>query len=207
MENIFGSFRQLRRSRIQGRGGGKPEDDRGKVLFGVLAFMMSESLVFMSFITAYIGLRLSTSPWQPPGVSGPKLSSETIITSVVLLSSSLVIYLAERALKRRKVNRFRWLWATTTAMGAYFLYGEVKDWLSEDFSLSTGAIGGTFYIITGFHGLHVFVGMLLQTIMLFRSFIRGNYDKGHYGVTAVSWFWHFVDAIWVIVFSIFFLWR
>ncbi|MBV8884087.1 MAG: heme-copper oxidase subunit III [Chroococcidiopsidaceae cyanobacterium CP_BM_RX_35] len=182
------------------------DDERGKVLFGVASFLISESLIFLAFIVAYVALRLSSDNWLPAGVSPPKLDTSTIIHSVVLVSSSLVIYLAERALARRQLNRFRLLWLTTSAMGAYFLSGEVQDWLKEKLTLSTGEIGGPFYIITGFHALHVTVGILLQTIMLVRSFIPHNYEKGHYGVTAVSLFWHFVDGIWVVVFSIFYLW-
>jgi cytochrome c oxidase subunit 3 len=91
-------------------------------------------------------------------------------------------------------------------MGAYFLSGEVQEWLGLNFGLSTGTVGGTFLILTGFHGVHVTVGILLQTIMLIRSFIPGNYNKGHYGVTVVSLFWHLVDAIWVVLFSLFYLW-
>ena len=182
------------------------DDERGKVLFGVASFLISESLIFLAFIVAYIALRLSSSNWLPPGVSPPKLDSSTIIHSVVLISSSFVIILAERFLARRKLAPFRLLLLTTSAMGAYVLSGEVQDWLKEDLKLSTGEIGGPFFIITGFHALHVTVGMLLQMIMLIRSFIPHNYDKGHYGVTAVSLFWHFVDGIWVVVFSIFYLW-
>ncbi len=189
-----------------GEGGFFSDDERGKVLFGVTSFLISESLIFLAFIVAYTALRLSSANWLPPGVSPPKLESSTIIDSVVLLSSSLVIYLAERALARRQLNRFRLLWLTTSAMGAYFLVGEVQDWLKQELKLSTGEIGGGFYIITGFHALHVTAGILLQTIMLVRSFIPHNYDRDHYGVTAVSLFWHFVDGIWVVVFSLFYLW-
>ena len=183
------------------------DDERGKVLFGMTAFLTSESLVFVGFFLAYTALRFTSTNFLPAGVSLPKLDTSTIIDTVVLLSSSFVIFLAERALARRKLNLFRLLWLTTSAMGAFFLSGEVQDWLKEELKLSTGEIGGPFFIITGFHALHVTVGILLQTIMLIRSFIPHNYDKGHYGVTCVSLFWHFVDGIWLIVFTLFYLWR
>lgn len=197
------------RQRFWPTDGGRPDDEEGKTLFGFTVFLLSESVIFLSFIMTYIILRTTTSQWLPPGVKGPQLSASTIIETVVLLSSSLVIYFAERALSRHKINQFRLLWLATSVMGAYFLQGEVKEWLrdSKDFVLSTGTVGGTFYLLTGFHGLHVMTGILLQMLMLLRSFIPGIYNKGHYGVTSVSLFWHFVDAIWVIVFSIFYLWR
>lgn len=188
-------------------GGGNTEDHHGKTMFGFTVFLLSESIVFLSFFLTYIALRLTHSNWLPSGIKGPELSSAVIINTVILLSSSLVIQPAENALKRHKINQFRWLWLITSAMGVYFLVGEVKEWLGLDFGLSTGLVGGTFYLLTGFHGLHVLSGIILQMIMLVRSFIPGNYNKGHVGVSATTLFWHFVDVIWVILFSLLYLWR
>lgn len=188
-------------------GGGRAHDHRGKSMFGFTVFLLSESIIFVSFFITYIALRLTTPNWLPPGVKGPELSTSVIINSVVLVSSSFVIYFADRALERRKLNQFRLLWLTTSAMGAFFLFGEIKEWLGLDFGLSTGLVGGMFYLLTGFHGLHVFSGIILQMIMLFRSFIPGNYNNGHFGASATSLFWHFVDVIWLILFSLVYLWQ
>lgn len=188
-------------------GGGNHEDEHGKGMFGFTVFLLSESIIFVSFFVSYIALRSTTPQWLPPGVKGPELSGSVIIHSVVLLSSSVVIQLAERALKRRQLNKFRLLWLLTSVMGAYFLVGEVQEWLGEDFGVSTGLVGGMFYLLTGFHGLHVLAGILLQILMLARSFIRGNYNKTHFGVSATTLFWHFVDGIWVILFSLLYLWQ
>ena len=188
-------------------GGGQAHDHDGKGMFGFTVFLLSESIIFISFFVSYIALRLTTETWLPPGIKGPELSGSVIIHSVVLLSSSLVIQWAERALKRRKLNQFRLLWLLTSAMGAYFLVGELQEWLGLDFGISTGLVGGTFYLLTGFHGLHVLTGIILQLLMLARSFIPGNYNKSHFGVSATTLFWHFVDGIWVILFSLLYLWR
>lgn len=140
-------------------------------------------------------------------VKGPELSTFVIINTVVLLSSSFVIQAAENALKRNKIKKFRRLWLLTSGMGIYFLVGEAIEWHNLDFGLTTGLVGGTFYVLTGFHGLHVLSGVVLQTIMFARSFIRGNYNKSHFGVSATTLFWHFVDVIWVILFSLIYLWQ
>ena len=182
------------------------EQKKSNVLFGVTIFLLSESIVFISFFLVYIILRLSTDLWLPPGISGPELSLPVWINTIVLLSSSLVIYLAEKALKKQKIVGFRLLWLTTSVMGTYFLAGTFKEWQSLDFGLSTGLVGSTFYLFTGFHALHVFAGIFLQMLMLVRSFIPGNYNRGHYGIISVSLFWHFVDGIWVILFSLLYLW-
>ncbi|MEA5508742.1 heme-copper oxidase subunit III [Crocosphaera sp. UHCC 0190] len=183
------------------------EGKKGNLLFGVTVFLLSESMVFVSFFLTYIILRLSTKQWLPSGVLGPQLSITIIINTIVLLSSSLVIYLAERAIKKYKLVRFRLLWLTTSVMGTYFLVGTFKEWQGLDFGLSTGLVGATFYLFTGFHALHIIVGIFLQMLMLVRSFVRGNYNRGHYGVISVSLFWHFVDGIWIILFSLLYLWQ
>lgn len=188
-------------------GGGQAEDHHGKGMFGFTVFILSESIIFISFILTYVALRTTHSDWLPPGVKGPDLSTQVIIASIILLSSSLVIQPAENALKRNKLGIFRALWFTTTLMGAYFLVSEGIEWSKLNFGLDTGIVGETFYLLTGFHGLHVFTGITLQTIMLIRSFLPGNYNQGHVGVSMVTLFWHFVDAVWIILFSILYLWR
>jgi len=188
-------------------GGGSHEDHHGKGMFGFTIFLLSESIIFVSFFVTYTALRLTHHDWLPPGVSGPDLSTSIAINTAILLSSSVVIQFAERALSRRQLNKFRGLWLTTSLMGAYFLVGEGIEWSHLDFGITTGLVGATFYILTGFHGLHVFSGIILQIVMLIRSFIPGNYDRGYFGVSAATLFWHFVDGIWVIVFSLLYLWR
>lgn len=187
-------------------GGGNPEDEHGKGMFGFTVFLFSESIIFLSFFATYIALRLTTTPWLPPGVPGLEVVKPGINTAV-LVSSSFVIYFAERALKRHKLNQFRWMWLLTSAMGSYFLIGQAMEWNHLTFGLTTGLFGATFYLLTGFHGLHVLTGILLQLLMLVRSFRRGNYDSGHWGVSATALFWHFVDVIWIILFSLLYLWQ
>lgn len=187
--------------------GGRAHDEHGKGMFGFTVFLLSESIVFLSFILTYVALRLTTKEWLPPGVKGPELSSSVIISTIVLLSSSIAIQFAERALSHRHLDKFRLLWFATSAMGTYFLVNQAIEWSHLDFGLSTGLVGGTFYVLTGFHGLHVFTGVLLQLLMLVRSFLRGNYNKGYLGQSMVTLFWHFVDGIWVILFSLFYLWQ
>ncbi|MGE5660237.1 MAG: cytochrome c oxidase subunit 3 [Actinomycetota bacterium] len=187
-------------------GGGSHEDHHGKGMFGMTVFLLSESIIFLSFFFTYVVLRLTTPEWFPPGISGPEPSPFVILNTVILLSSSVVIQLAERALSRHHLVKFRWLWLITALMGSYFLVGQGIEWSHLDFGLRTGLMGATFYILTGFHGLHVLSGVILQVIMLVRSLIPGNYNKGHFGVSATTLFWHFVDGIWVILFSLLYIW-
>ena len=102
---------------------------------------------------------------------------------------------------------FRALWLLTMAMGAYFVFGQDVEWRGLAFTLQDGVFGGTFYLLTGFHGLHVITGILLMGLMLWRSFRPGNYEGGEAGVTMVSLFWHFVDVIWILLFALLYLWQ
>ena len=187
-------------------GGGDATDHHGKGLFGFVVFLLSESAVFASFFTAYLALRLTTQPWLPPGVPNLEIAKPAISTAV-LVSSSFVIYFAERSLKRGNLTQFRLLWGLTSAMGIYFLAGQAIEWSHLPFGVKTGLFGATFYLLTGFHGLHVLAGIVLQILMLVRSFLPGNYDRTHFGVSAASLFWHFVDVIWLALFSMLYLWK
>ena len=179
------------------------EDHR---LFGFIVFLLSESVIFLSFFVGYIVYKTTALDWLPAGVKGLEVR-EPLINTIILVSSSFVIYLAERFLQAKNLWGFRAFWLLTMAMGSFFLYGQAVEWGGLPFSFTDGLFGGTFYLLTGFHGLHVMTGVLLQGIMLVKSFMPGNYDRGEVGVTATSLFWHFVDVIWIILFILIYLWQ
>ncbi|NEQ65979.1 MAG: heme-copper oxidase subunit III [Symploca sp. SIO2D2] len=181
-------------------------DEAGNSMFGFIIFLLSESVIFLSFFVGYIVYKTTTLDWLPAGVTGLEIK-EPAINTVVLVSSSFVIYFAERFLHKENLWGFRIFWLLTIAMGSYFLYGQAVEWQGLSFGFTDGVFGGTFYLLTGFHGLHVLTGVLLQLLMLGRSFIPGNYDGGEFGVAATSLFWHFVDVIWIILFALIYLWQ
>jgi cytochrome c oxidase subunit III len=181
-------------------------DAAGNSKFGFIVFLLSESVIFLSFFTGYIVYKTQTADWYPPGVSGLE-THDPRMNTIVLVSSSFVIYVAERYLHDKKLWGFRLFLLITMGMGAYFLYGQAVEWRSLPFSYQSGLFGGMFYLLTGFHGLHVLTGIVLQGIMLGRSLIPGNYDNGYFGVEATSLFWHFVDVIWIILFVLLYVWQ
>ncbi|MEA5532755.1 heme-copper oxidase subunit III [Crocosphaera sp. XPORK-15E] len=187
-------------------GHGHEHDAEGNSLFAFIVFLLSESIIFLSFFTGYVVYKTTTIDWLPAGVTGLEIK-EPAINTVVLVSSSFVIYIAEQFLERRQLWGFRLFLLATMAMGTYFLVGQAIEWQGLEFGFTSGVFGGMFYLLTGFHGLHVFTGILLQTIMLGRSFYPGNYDNGHFGIMATSLFWHFVDVIWIILFVLLYLWQ
>lgn len=175
-------------------------------MFGFTLFLVSESMLFVGLFVAYFAFRAVSPAWPPAGT--PEL--ETLlpaINTVILVSSSFVFYFAEVALiKRENINRFRLLLVITAAMGSIFLAGQVYEYTHLEFGLKDGLFGGTFYVLTGFHGLHVLVGVILQLIVLARSFKKGHYTpQRHFGVAASSLYWHFVDVIWIFLFLILYI--
>lgn len=181
-------------------------DEADNSKFGFIVFLLSESVIFLSFFVGYIVYKTTAIDWYPVGVEGLEVSAPRINT-IILVSSSFVIYVAERYLHDKKLWGFRLFLLATIAMGSYFLYGQAVEWRSLTFGFTSGLFGGTFYLLTGFHGLHVLTGILLQVLMLVRSFVPGNYDNGFFGVEATSLFWHFVDVIWIVLFVLIYVWQ
>jgi cytochrome c oxidase subunit 3 len=187
-------------------GHGAHEAHGGHNLTGFIIFLCSESVIFLGFFAAYITLKLSSPLWLPAGL-GPLEVREPLINTVVLVSSSFVAWLAERQLQRGRLWAFRAWWILTMAMGSYFIFGQAVEWMHLPFALGDGVYGASFYLLTGFHGLHVITGVLLMALMLGRSFRPGNYDGGEAGVVSVSLFWHFVDVIWIVLFLLIYVWQ
>ena len=175
-------------------------------LTGFIIFLCSESVIFLAFFSGYALLKTSALDWLPAGVEGLEWQ-KPLINSIVLVSSSGTIFLAEQAKAKGKLWGFRGFWLLTMALGAYFLYGQAVEWSGLQFGFTDGTFGGTFSLLTGFHGLHVATGVGLMTLMLIKSFIPGNYDGGEQGVQATSLFWHFVDVIWIILFVLIYVWQ
>jgi cytochrome c oxidase subunit 3 len=181
------------------------EAHRDHLPLGFLIFLLSESIVFVSFFVTYAILRLKSPHWFPDGVTGLDVSKAALNTAI-LIFSSVIIHFAESALKAGKVITFRRLWLFTVALGIIFLFGQALEWKDMPFGINAGPVGATFYLLTGFHGLHVLAGVILLLIMYIRSLAPGNYEAGHSGVSAASLFWHFVDIIWIILFLLLYIW-
>lgn len=175
-------------------------------LTGFVIFLCSESVVFLAFFSIYALLKTSALNWLPAGVEGLEVRMP-LINTIVLVSSSGTIYLAERFKAKENMLLFRAFWALSMVMGAYFLFGQYVEWHGLAFGFTSGAFGGTFYLLTGFHGLHVATGIGLMGLMLVKSFLPGNYVGGEQGLQATSLFWHFVDVIWIILFILIYVWQ
>ena len=176
---------------------------KGRV--GMSALIAGESAIFTIFVIAYIF-------YLGKSMSGPKPSDVLevpIIGTICLLSSSLTIWRAERAIESDRMGSFTaWLGATIT-LAIMFLVGTASEWkklIYEDgLTISTNLFGTTFYSLVGLHATHVVIGLaLLSSAFLFSLFGRvDSRQSERFG--AVALYWHFVDGVWVVVFSVVYL--
>ena len=174
--------------------------DRGKV--AMAALIIAESAIFTIFVVAYLF-------YAGKSLSGPT-PSEVLETpffySICLLSSSITVHLAARFLERGKQGGFLSLWFLTFILGGLFLFGTGQEWYrliyEKGLTISTNLFGTTYYSLVGLHAFHLTAGLvMLLIVLIFGLAGRLNQDQsGRVGV--LSMYWHFVDGVWVIVFTV-----
>jgi cytochrome c oxidase subunit III len=168
----------------------------------IVSLILTEATLFSIVVAAYV-FYIGKSLTGPT----PREVLETpIISTICLLGSSVTIMLAERALCRENRGRFQLWWTITILLAAFFLGATALEWhrliTVHHLTISTNLFGTTFYSLVGLHAIHVIVGLCLLTLVLVFS-VRGLVTpKQHERIEMVSWYWHFVDAVWVVVFTV-----
>jgi cytochrome c oxidase subunit 3/cytochrome o ubiquinol oxidase subunit 3 len=181
----------------------EPEHGLTPAQWGMLSFLVSEVAFFGTLIATYLSLMGRSRSGPTPAVLTLPL---VIGTTACLLLSSLTVHLAERALRGGTKQTFVAWWSATIGLGVVFLAGTAYEWYGliykEGLTISTNVFGSTYYTLVGFHALHVTIGVLVLLIVL-QLIIRGKETDG-YRVPAelTSWYWHFVDGVWVVVFIV-----
>ncbi len=169
-------------------------------LFGFLLFLVSEGMLFVGLFAAYLAYRSVAPQWPPKGMPELEILLPAVNT-IILLSSSFVIHQAETAVKKGDLANVRKWFGFTVVMGAMFLAGQLYEYAHLQFKLQSGLFGGTFFVLTGFHGMHVLIGLVLMMTVIARSLKPGHYTaEKHFGVEAASLYWHFVDVVWIVLF-------
>jgi cytochrome c oxidase subunit III len=171
----------------------------------VACLIATEAALFTIFVVAYLF-------YIGKSVSGPspaQVLEVPIWATVCLLSSSLTIVLAQRALDRQRVRRFQLWWGLTILLGAAFLLATAREWyrliVRNNVTISTNLFGTTFYSLVGLHATHVTVGLVLLSLVSVLS-LRGQVRRAHgEHIEMLAWYWHFVDAVWVVVFTVVYL--
>lgn len=173
-------------------------------VWGLLTFLSSEFLMFGGFFATYLIYRSTTVQWPPEGTEVELLLPA--INTVILVSSSFVIHLGDNAIKQGDVVGLRKWYIITALMGAIFLGGQIYEYLTLGYGLRTNLFSNCFYLMTGFHGAHVFIGLLLILGVLWRSRRPGHYSaQKHVGVEMAEIYWHFVDIVWIVLFTLIYI--
>jgi len=174
--------------------------DRGKVAMAGL--IIAESAIFTVFVVAYLF-------YVGKSLAGPtprEVLETPIFYTICLLSSSLTIHFAAKSLARDRVGAFLGLWVLTIVLGVTFMYGTGQEWhrliYEHGLTISTNLFGTTYYSLVGLHAFHVTVGLIgIVLAMIFT--LLGKVEPVHSErVEVFSMYWHFVDAVWVVVFTV-----
>jgi cytochrome c oxidase subunit 3/cytochrome o ubiquinol oxidase subunit 3 len=173
---------------------------RGRI--GMYCLIVGESAIFVIFVVAYI-FYIGKSLYGP---TPQQVLEVPILNSIALLSSSVTIWLAERSLEHKRMKPFTFWWAVTIFLGAFFLVGTGMEWhkliYQDGLTISTNLFGTTFYSLVGLHATHVIFGLIgLSLVLIFT--LTGHVKEEHSErIQVLALYWHFVDAIWVVVFTV-----
>jgi cytochrome c oxidase subunit 3 len=194
---------------------GLAHDSRGGIsnpILGMLLFICSEVMFFSGLFAAYFAVRAQSLHWPPGPADGVanelaehfNLHAEPWYAAgltVILVVSSVTCQLGVWAIRRNDRTGFVRAIGVTLVLGIVFLLGQLYDYSTIGFGLSDTQFGTTFYTLTGFHGAHVFGGAIMLAVVLYRGLAGQFSAKHHDAVEAVSLYWHFVDVVWIALFS------
>jgi cytochrome c oxidase subunit 3 len=191
---------------------GLAHDTRGGIsnpILGMLLFITSEVMFFAGLFAAYFSSRAQNTPWPPTefeGILNPL--SLILVATIILISSSFTCQFAVWAIRRNDRTAFLRNIGVTFVLGITFLLLQAYDYsllFKDGMTMSSGPFGTTYFTLTGFHGAHVFGGVIMLGVVLYRG-MAGQFSSRHHDmVEAASLYWHFVDVVWIVLFSILYL--
>jgi cytochrome c oxidase subunit III len=174
--------------------------DRGKVAMAGL--IIAESAIFTIFVVAYLFYMGKSLSGPTPG----EVLETPIFYTICLLSSSLTIHFAAKLLARDRVGGFLGLWLLTILLGGTFMYGTAQEWhrliYEHGLTISTNLFGTTYYSLVGLHGFHVTAGLVMLSVIAILALAGRVRMQESRRVEVLAMYWHFVDAVWVVVFTV-----
>lgn len=168
-------------------------------------FIASETIFFAALISAYLVYRGKTPYEEGLGLLELNVAAAN---TFILLASSLTMVLSLQSIENGKPGRLKFFLALTAILGLVFIGGQVFEYnelLQHGVSIDTNLFGATFFTLTGFHGTHVFIGILWILALIFRAMRGGVTQHNHLAVELGGLYWHFVDLVWVVLFTIIYL--
>jgi cytochrome c oxidase subunit 3 len=168
--------------------------------WGVAIVIATESMIFIGLLSTYFFLRAASKEWPLGGIELPELK-QTSIYSVVLVGSSVPVIWAEAAVKKGRIGALKLGLALAWLMGAAFLYHTVDDFLKLHFGWRDNAYGSIYYVTIGLHALHVLAGLGFSAVVQIKTWLGRIDAEHHVSLEVFGLYWHFVDAVWVFVFT------
>lgn len=176
------------------------ESHRPVAWWGMWLFIATEAMLFAGLISSYFYFRFRADQWPLGSIPAPELMLPSIGT-VLLVTSSATAHWAERGVAAGRVRRLQVGLGLTVLLGVAFLGVQIYEYAHAGFTPQTNAYGSIFFGVTGFHGLHVLVGVAMLLAIATAAW-QGEYDAEHHlPVRLAILYWHFVDAVWIVVFS------
>ena len=179
--------------------------------WGIILFITSEICFFFGFFWAFFHSSLAPSPeigcsWPPTGIYIINPFSVPLLNTAILLSSGVsVTWAHHRLLTGNRKNSLIAL-LLTIVLGAYFTLLQAGEYFEATFSIADSVYGATFFVTTGFHGLHVIIGTIFLLTCLFRTIAHHFSSNHHFGFEAAAWYWHFVDVVWIFLYLSLYWW-
>lgn len=182
------------------------------IRLGIILFITSEILFFFSFFWAYFHSALSPSIeigqlWPPLGIISFNPYDIPLLNTIILISSGLSITWSHNSLISINLSERKKRLIITIFLGIIFTLFQLYEYIESQFTISDSIYGSTFFIATGFHGIHVIIGSTFLLICLIRMIKLQFSRKHHFGFEAASWYWHFVDVIWLFLYISIYWWR
>jgi len=179
--------------------------------WGMILFITSEVLFFFAFFWAFFHSSLAPtvelgSHWPPTGIEPLNPFHVPLLNTAVLLASGVTVTWAHHSLLAGNRAEATQALALTITLGMYFTALQLFEYIQAPFTIADAAYGSTFFVATGFHGLHVIIGSSFLTVCLLRQ-IRFHFSNNHhFGFEAAAWYWHFVDVVWLFLFVSIYWW-
>ena len=179
--------------------------------WGMLLFIVSEVFFFLRFFWAFFHRRLAPNVelggiWPPCGIVAFNPFQVPLLNTIVLVSSGVSVTWAHHSLIEGKFLRAKNSLIITIFLGFYFTFLQGLEYYEARFSFADRVYGSTFFIATGFHGLHVIIGTLFLVVCLFRHINYEFRPTHHFGFEAAAWYWHFVDVVWLFLYLVVYWW-
>nr|WEX30987.1 cytochrome c oxidase subunit III [Papio anubis] len=179
--------------------------------YGMTLFIISEVFFFAGFFWAFYHSSLAPTPrlgchWPPTGITPLNPLEVPLLNTSVLLASGVTTTWAHHSLMNGNRKQTIQALLITILLGTYFTLLQISEYFEAPFTISDGIYGSTFFVATGFHGLHVIIGSTFLLICLIRQLFYHFTPSHHFGFEAAAWYWHFVDVIWLFLYISIYWW-